>query len=68
MRCHRGRERHSAVYHRFGNTPPGEAFELVEDRSPAALREEFERDLPGAFTWEDLVCGPAVWRVRIGRA
>ena len=44
------------------------AESLVQLAHARALREEFERDLPGAFTWEDVASGPAEWRVRIGRA
>jgi uncharacterized protein (DUF2249 family)/quercetin dioxygenase-like cupin family protein len=60
-------QRHPLIFERFSDLAGGEALVLVNSHDPRHLREEFERDLPGAFTWEYLEAGPKEWRVRIGK-
>ena len=59
-------QRHPLIFGRFDGLADGEAFVLVNSHDPRHLREEFERDQPGRFTWEYLETGPA-WRIRIGK-
>jgi len=58
-------QRHPLIFARFSGLAIGEAFVLVNSHDPRHLRAEFERDLPGSFTWEYLEKGPSAWRVRI---
>jgi uncharacterized protein (DUF2249 family) len=59
-------ERHPQIFARFGALGPAESFVLINSHDPKHLRQEFETEQPGAFSWEYLERGP-VWRVRIGR-
>jgi uncharacterized protein (DUF2249 family) len=60
-------QRHPLIFARFSGLAIGEALVVVNSHDPRHLREEFEREQPGRFTWEYLETGPAAWRVRIGR-
>lgn len=60
-------QRHPLIFDRFSGLAIGEALVVVNSHDPRHLREEFERDQPGSFTWEYLQAGPAAWRVRIGK-
>jgi uncharacterized protein (DUF2249 family)/quercetin dioxygenase-like cupin family protein len=60
-------QRHPLIFDRFSNLASGAAFVLVNSHDPRHLREEFERDRPGGFTWEYLEAGPKEWRIRIGK-
>ncbi|HET9969349.1 MAG TPA: DUF2249 domain-containing protein, partial [Streptosporangiaceae bacterium] len=60
--------RHEAIFATYEDLAPGAAFVLVNDHDPKPLRYQFEAEHTGQFTWEALVPGPEVWRVRIGRA
>lgn len=60
-------QRHPLIFNRFSDLATGETFVLVNSHDPRHLREEFERDQPGAFSWEYLDAGPKEWRVRIGK-
>lgn len=61
------REKHPAIFQTFAGLAPGEAFVLVNDHDPRPLRYQFEAQHAGAFGWEYLESGPAVWRVQISR-
>jgi uncharacterized protein (DUF2249 family) len=41
---------------------------LANDHDPKPLRYQLEAMNPGQITWEYLEQGPALWRVRVGRA
>jgi uncharacterized protein (DUF2249 family) len=60
-------QRHLLVFRRFEELAPGETFELVNDHDPLGLLHQFHVLLPGQFTWDYRVQGPAEWRVLIGR-
>lgn len=60
--------RHPLIFERFAQLDLGAAFTIVSNHEPKHLRDEFERDHPGRFTWECLETGPQAWRVRIGRS
>lgn len=59
-------QRHPLIFDRFSGMAIGEAFVLVNSHDPRHLRDEFERDQHGRFSWEYLETGPT-WRVRIGK-
>lgn len=60
-------QRHPLIFDRFSALATGGALVLVNSHDPVHLREEFERDHAGAFTWDYLEAGPKEWRVRIGK-
>jgi uncharacterized protein (DUF2249 family) len=60
--------RHALIFETFDALEPGVAFELVNDHDPKPLYYQFAAEHDGTFTWDYLEQGPAVWRVRIGRA
>lgn len=61
-------QRHQAIFAAYHALTPGECFVLVNDHDPRPLRYQFEAEYPDEHTWDYLEAGPAVWRVRIGRA
>jgi uncharacterized protein (DUF2249 family) len=61
-------QRHETIFATYADLAPGAAFVLVNDHDPKPLRYQFEAEHTGQFSWEVLVVGPEVWRVRIGRA
>ena len=61
------REKHPAIFQTFASLKQGESFVLVNDHDPMPLRYQFEAEHPGAFGWEYLEKGPAIWRVAISR-
>jgi uncharacterized protein (DUF2249 family) len=60
-------QRHPLIFERFSQLDVGGAFTIVSNHAPRHLRDEFERDHGGQFTWDYLESGPEAWRVRIGR-
>jgi len=60
-------ERHPLIFARFRSLGVGESFVLRNDHDPRHLREEFERELPGAYRWEYLSSEPGDWRIRLTR-
>ncbi len=61
-------QRHPIIFAAFEELGVGEALLLVNDHEPQHLREQFERERPGGFTWESLgASDDGSWRVRIGR-
>lgn len=60
--------RHSLIFSRFDALAVGESFVLVNSHDPTQLRDEFERDHPGAYGWADLSTNDdRLWRIRITR-
>lgn len=59
-------QRHPRIFARFASLEARQSFILVNGHDPKHLREEFERDHPGAYDWSYLESGP-VWRIRITR-
>ena len=47
-------QRHPIVHRAFDGLGVGESFVLVNDHEPLHLREEFERELAGSYTWKPL--------------
>lgn len=62
------RDRHTQIFAAYERLPAGGAFELVNDHDPKPLYYQFQAQHGGHFRWDYLEQGPAVWRVRIGRA
>jgi uncharacterized protein (DUF2249 family) len=60
--------RHSLIFETFNGLRPGGSFMLVNDHDPKPLYYQFAYEAPGTFTWNYEEQGPAVWRVRIGKA
>ena len=56
--------RHPLIFSRFATLPPLGSFVLVNSHDPKHLRQEFERDHPGTYTWQYLESGPT-WRIQI---
>jgi len=61
-------QRHPLIFDRFTSLALGEAFVLVNSHDPRHLREEFDRDHPGRYSWQYLETGPTDWRIRIGKS
>ena len=59
--------RHELIFDTYDALEHGEGFVLVNDHDPKPLRYQFEAEHTGAYSWDYLEQGPAVWRVRIGR-
>ena len=59
--------RHALIFETFEALQPGSAFELVNDHDPKPLYYQFAAEHAGAFSWDYLEQGPAVWRGSIGR-
>lgn len=67
VRSEAPKRRHELIFETFAELEPGAAYVLVNDHDPKPLRYQFDAELRGQFSWEDLEDGPHVWRVRIGR-
>ena len=61
-------QRHPMIFARFDALAAGESFVLVNSHDPH-LREEFDRDRPGAYDWRYLEGSQSdrLWRIRIVR-
>ncbi len=60
-------DKHPAIFAAFDALSRGDAFVLVNDHDPKHLREEFERDRPGSFSWDYLSRERRDWQIRIGK-
>jgi len=60
-------QKHPAIFSRFDELAVGESFVLVNDHDPRHLRDELDREQPGAYGWEYLHREPREVRVRITR-
>lgn len=61
-------QRHPLIFSRFDSLAVGESFVLVNSHDPKHLRQEFERDHPGAYDWTYLPTGDRkLWRIKITR-
>ncbi|MDN2496176.1 DUF2249 domain-containing protein [Nocardia nova] len=63
----RKQDKHPAIFARFDALAAGESFVLVNNHYPKHLRDEFDVEHPGGYSWEVVEDGPRVWRVRIGK-
>ncbi|HEX2530769.1 MAG TPA: DUF2249 domain-containing protein [Burkholderiaceae bacterium] len=60
-------QRHSTIFGKWNDLPPGGSFILINDHDPKPLYYQFDAEHSGKFSWDYLESGPEVWRVRIGK-
>ena len=58
-------QRHPMVFDAYAQLAVGETLTVINDHEPRGLREEFERELAGAFSWEPTASVDQEYRVRI---
>lgn len=58
-------DKHPRIFATYDALAVGGSFVLVNDHDPKHLREEFEADHSGSFTWEYLRREPREWHIRI---
>jgi uncharacterized protein YeaO (DUF488 family)/uncharacterized protein (DUF2249 family) len=59
--------KHPQIFEQFNALAVGESFVLMNNHDPWHLRDEFETDHPGEFSWRYLQRGPERWEIRITR-
>ena len=67
VRTLRKPDKHPTIFGTYQALAVGESFVLVNDHDPKPLRDEFDVEHPGSYSWEYVETGPAQWRVRIGK-
>ncbi|MBV7701597.1 DUF2249 domain-containing protein [Nocardia nova] len=60
-------DKHPAIFARFDALAAGESFVLVNNHYPRHLRDEFDVEHPGGYSWDVIEDGPRVWRLRIAK-
>jgi uncharacterized protein (DUF2249 family)/quercetin dioxygenase-like cupin family protein len=60
-------DKHPTIFAAFRDLPVGGSFVLVNDHDPVHLHDEFEAELPGAYSWEYVNKEIRDFRIRIGR-
>lgn len=60
-------ERHPLIFRRFDGLPVGDAFVLINDHDPVPLNRQLEAMRPGQLSWEYIVRGPDLFRIRVRR-
>ena len=60
-------DKHPTIFNTYDALAAGESFVLCNDHDPKPLRDEFDREHPGSYTWDYVETGPQQWRVRIGK-
>jgi uncharacterized protein (DUF2249 family) len=58
-------DKHPTIFASYRALSLGESFDLLNNHDPVHLRDEFDSEYPGAFSWDYLQRGPQVWRIRI---
>ena len=58
-------DKHPTIFATYADLPSGGAFILINDHDPQHLRDEFEADHAGSFTWEYLNREMRDWRIKI---
>ena len=62
-------ERHPGIIIKaFEPLRSGEVLTIITDHDPQRLRDLFENQRQGQFSWEVLEQGPLIWRVRLTKA
>lgn len=59
------RQRHPLVFEAYGQLAVDESLTVINDHEPRGLREEFDREFAGAFSWDALPPASQEYRVRI---
>ena len=57
--------KHALILKTWRELSPGDYFILVNDHDPAPLRNQFEVEFPGTFTWDYLERGPEGVRIKL---
>jgi len=65
VRTLRKPDKHPAIFQAYAGVPVGESLLLVNDHDPRHLRDEFEIEYPGGYSWEYVARDPRDWRIRI---
>lgn len=59
------RRRHPVVFEAYQQLMTGQSLIVVNDHEPRGLREEFDREFAGSFSWDVVSSEDAACRVRI---
>jgi uncharacterized protein (DUF2249 family)/quercetin dioxygenase-like cupin family protein len=65
VRTLRKPDKHPAIFKAYAAIGVGESLVLVNDHDPRHLRDEFEVEYPGGYSWEYAAKEPRHWRIRI---
>src|SRR5215469_3906017 len=65
VRTLRKPDKHPAIFQAYAAIGAGESLVLVNDHDPRHLRDEFEIEYPGGYSWEYIARDPRDWRIRI---
>jgi uncharacterized protein (DUF2249 family) len=60
-------QRHPLVFAKFDALAVGDSFILQNDHDPIPLNRQMESMRPGQLTWEYIVRGPDIFRIRVRR-
>lgn len=60
-------QRHPLVFVKFDQLAVGDSFVLVNDHDPVPLNRQMEGMRPGQLSWEYIVRGPDIFRIRVRR-
>lgn len=58
-------DKHPAIFRAYADLPVGESLVLINDHDPRHLRDEFEIEYPGGYSWEYDSRERKAWRIRI---
>ena len=58
-------EKHPKIFAQFDALAVGEHFVLVNNHEPRHLKDEFEIEHPGGYSWRPIQRGPKEWRIEI---
>lgn len=58
-------DKHPAIFRAYADVPVGESLVLVNDHDPRHLRDEFDVEYPGGYTWDYVSTERKAWRIRI---
>jgi uncharacterized protein (DUF2249 family) len=58
-------EKHPAIFQAYAGLGVGESLVLVNDHDPRHLRDEFEVEYPGGYSWDCLARDRGAWQIKI---
>ena len=58
-------EKHPAIFQAYAGLGVSESLVLVNDHDPRHLRDEFEVEYPGGYSWDYLARDRGDWRIKI---
>ena len=59
------RDKHPTILQLLDDLRAGEALRISNDHDPRPLKHAIDINFPGAYSWNYIESGPAVWRVDI---